>query len=113
MSNRSQTGVGITDRSIASLSGSSQLLMGQNSQRGALLIQNTGNANLGFAIASTTEPSQDGTITNGVVTAAIGSAGTYTLLPAGSYEPDGGFIPTGAIYVIGTASQSVAAFESN
>ena len=86
--------------------------MGQNSQRAALLIENTGNANCAFAIAPLTEPSADGTITNGTITASIGAAGSFTLFAGGSYEPQGGYIPCAAIYVIGTASQTVAAFES-
>ncbi len=107
MANKSQTGVGLKDASIASLTGSSQLLMHQNMQRGALLIMNVGNANIGIAFGPLTEDGSDG-----AATAAIGSGGTYTIAPNGSYEPDGGFIPCNAIWVIGTAGQAVSACES-
>ena len=108
MSNKSQTGIGITDRSIASLAAGSQLLMGQNAQRGALQIMNVGNANIAIAFAPLVEGAG-----NGTATAALNTAGSYTIVPTGSYEPDGGFMPMGAIYVIGTTGQPVSAFESS
>lgn len=107
MANKAATGVGLVDRSIASLGGSSQKLMSQNLQRGALMIQNVGNANVGFAFAAVTSDGTDGS-----ATAAIGSSGTYTLAPNGSFVADAGFIPLGAIYVIGTSGQPVTASES-
>ena len=108
MANKASTGIGITDRSISSLSGSSQKLMSQNLQRGAMVINNIGNANIGVLLAALSE---DGSDTTG--TAAIGSAGTYTIVPNGSWTMgDGGFIHLGAVYIIGTAGQPVSAFES-
>ena len=107
MANKASTGIGIRDKSIA-LSGSSQLLMAQNTDRAAMVIENIGNANIGIVLAPLTE---DGS--NGAGTAAIGTAGTYTIVPTGSWTMgDGGFIHLGAVYVIGTAAQPVSAFES-
>ena len=40
MANKASSNVGLVDRSIASLSGSSQLLMAENETRGALYIMN-------------------------------------------------------------------------
>ena len=97
MANKSSSNVGLVDKSIASLSGSSELLMAENETRGALLIMNTGTNNIGIAFAPL----------GGTATAAIGSAGTYTLVPGRAYEPDGGFVPSNAIYVIGTLGQPV------
>ena len=103
MANKSSTSVALIDKSISSLSGSSQLLMAENQTRGALHIMNTGTSNIGIAFATL----------GSTATAAIGGAGTYTLVPGGSYTAgDGGFIPVNAIYVIGTAGQPVAASET-
>ena len=103
MANKSSSNVGLIDKSISSLSGSSQLLMAENETRGALLIMNTGTNNIGIAFAPL----------GSTATAAIGSAGTYTIVPNGSYVGgDGGFIPTNAVYVIGTAGQPVTASET-
>jgi hypothetical protein len=89
-------GITPTDRTIASASGSSQQIMAANASRHQLIIQNIGNANCGV------NP------TGG--TAAIGSAGTLTLLPAGSYQPR---IPTlSAVTVICTAGQPIYAEEN-
>ncbi len=108
MANKASTGIGITDRSISSLSGSSQKLMSQNLQRGAMVIANVGNANIAIALAALSE---DGSDTAG--TAALNTAGSYTIVPNGSWTMgDGGFIHLGAVYVIGTAGQPVSAFES-
>ncbi|SRR6266567_2597131 len=89
-------GITPTDRTITSLSGSSQQLMAANAARHSLTVQNTGNANIGV------NP------TGG--TAVIGGAGTLTLAPLGSYTPA---IPTlSAVTVIGTAGQPAYANES-
>lgn len=95
------------DCSIASLSGSSQQILPANPNRTYLLICNTAasnNAGVNY--------------TGG--TAAIGGAGTYTLLPANvaqsckeyaagfSYLPPP---PSGAINVIGTAAQTLLCLE--
>ena len=103
MANKSSSNVGLIDKSISSLSGSSQLLMAENQTRGALHIMNIGTSNIGIAFAAL----------GGTATAAIGSGGTYTIVPGGSYTGgDGGFIATNAVYVIGTAGQPVTASET-
>ena len=103
LANKSQTGEYYVDSSIASLSGSSQLLLAEQPSRGALLIMNIGNANIGIAFAAP----------QATATAAIGSSGTFTLAPGVSFEPDGGVIPLNAVYVIGTAGQPVTCVYSN
>jgi hypothetical protein len=100
VANKGSSSVGLVDASISSLSGSSQLLIAENNTRTGLLIMNVGTDNIGIAFAP---------LGDGVATAAIGSAGTYTLVPGRAYEPDGGFVPSNAIYVIGTAGQPVTA----
>jgi hypothetical protein len=103
MANKSSSNVGLVDKSISSLSGSSQLLMAENETRGALYIMNTGLANIGVAFAPI----------GGTAAAALGAGGTYTIVPNGSLTAgDGGFIPTNAIYIIGTAGQPVTASET-
>jgi hypothetical protein len=99
LANKGSSSVGLVDASISSLSGSSQLLIAENNTRTGLLIMNVGTANIGIAFAPL----------GGTATAAIGSAGTYTLIPGRAYEPDGGFVPSNAIYIIGTAGQPVTA----
>lgn len=66
-------GATITDRSMVNGTTTSQAFIGANSSRHSLIIQNIGTANCGI------NP------TGG--TAAIGSAGTLTLVPNGSYQP--------------------------
>ena len=103
MANKSSSNVGLIDKSISSLSGSSQLLMAENETRGAVMIMNTGTDDIGIAFAPI----------GGTATAAIGSGGTYTIVPKGSYiGGDGGFVPVNAISVIGTAGQPVTASET-
>ena len=89
----------VSDKSITSLSGSSETLLAQNMQRSFLLIVNTGNANIGVNLAGGT--------------AAIGGTGTVTIVANGSliFE-DAGFIPGNAINVIGTAAQPVCCYEA-
>ena len=104
MANKASSNVGLVDKSISSLSGSSQLLMAENETRGALYIMNVGSSNIGIAFAP---------IGSTATAAAIGSSGTYTLVPNGSLTAgDGGFVPVNAIYVIGTAGQPVTASET-
>lgn len=91
-----QVGITPTDRTITSATGASQTVMAANAARHGLIIQNTGNANCGV------NP------TGG--TAAIGGAGTLTLLPGGSYQPR---IPTlSAVTAICTAAQPLYAEEN-
>lgn len=103
LANKSQSGVFLVDASIASLSGSSELLMAEHPSRGELIIQNAGSENIGVAFAAP----------GATATAAIGGAGTLTLFPGGVYTPAGGAIPLNAVYVIGTAGQPVAAYYAN
>jgi len=88
----------VNDKSIASLSGSSQVLLIANPDRRYLLIQNTGASNIGVNLAGST--------------AAIGGSGTITLFPGGSYEPASDFMPTNPVNVIGTAGQPVLCLEA-
>lgn len=89
-------GITPTDRTITSASGASEQIMAANSSRHSMTIQNTGTANCGV------NP------TGG--TAAIGGAGTLTLIPGGSYSPR---IPTlSAVTVICTAAQPIYANEN-
>lgn len=89
-------GITPTDRTITSASGASEQIMAANSSRHSLTVQNTGTANCGV------NP------TGG--TAAIGGAGTLTLIPGGSYSPR---IPTlSAVTVICTAAQPIYANEN-
>lgn len=84
-------GVTPVDRTITSASGSSQQIMPANGSRHSLTIVNTGNANCGV------NP------TGG--TAVIGGAGTFALVPTGSYTPR---VPTlSAVTVICTAGQPI------
>jgi hypothetical protein len=89
-------GITPTDRTITSASGASQQIMAANSSRHSLLIQNTGNANCGVNPIGGT--------------AAIGGAGTLTLLPNSSYSPR---IPTlSAITIICNAGQPIYGNEN-
>lgn len=84
-------GANVTDHTITSASGSSQQIMAANGSRHSLTIVNTGNANCGI------NP------TGG--TALIGGAGTFALVPTGSYTPR---VPTlSAVTVICTAGQPI------
>lgn len=89
-------GITPTDRTIASASGASQQVMPANAVRHSLNIINTGAANCGI------NP------TGG--TAALGGAGTLTLVPNGAYTPR---IPSlSAITAICTAGQPLYADEN-
>lgn len=92
----SPIGITPTDHTIVSASGASQQIMAANAARHSLTIINSGNANCGV------NP------TGG--TAAIGGAGTFTLIPGAIYNPR---IPTlSAVTVICTAAQPVYADEN-
>ena len=84
------------DASITSLSGSSQTALAKNGNRQFLLIENTGNANIGV------------NLTGG--TAAIAGTGTITIVANGSLLLDH-VIPQNAITVIGTTGQPVCVIE--
>lgn len=85
-----------TDRSIASLSGASEELMAANVNRKYLLIQNIAANAMGVNLVGGA--------------AAIGTAGTVTLLPGGSIELEG-YASTSQINIIGTATDDVTAYE--
>lgn len=90
------TGVTPTDRTITSATGASQTVMSANANRHSLTIVNSGTANCGI------NP------TGG--TAALGGAGTLTLVPNGAYTPR---IPSlSAITAICTAGQPLYADEN-
>lgn len=98
------TMAGLTNASIASLSGASEQLLAQGTSRGALLIQNIGDANIGIRFVPL---GGDRT----AYPAAIGTAATLTLYPGDTYEP-GRFVPINAIEVIGTSTKSVTCYYS-
>jgi hypothetical protein len=96
LSTANPIGITPTDHTITSASGSSQQVMPANSSRHSLTIVNTGNANCGV------NP------TGG--TAVIGGAGTFTLVPNGSYTPR---VPTlSAVTVICTSGQPIYADDN-
>jgi hypothetical protein len=86
----------VLDYSIVSLSGASQELLPQtaNLNRRFLMIQNTGNANIGVNLVGGT--------------AEIGGTGTFTLVPNGSITLSNGFCPSNKINIVGTSGQPVA-----
>lgn len=92
--------LGPKNRSIASMSGSSQLLMPANPDRRALTIQNCG-ANVLYVTWLAAVAAADA---SGVVEIAPGAAISASLL--------GEMVPKGAIYVIGTAGQPIYAEET-
>lgn len=105
MANKGQTSVGLKDVSIT-VSATWQRVAAEDSGRGALLLMNVGSNSMGIHFApmgnNNTAPTPTG----------IGSKGVYTLLANGSYEPDGGFIESNEIWVIGTASDNLTAHVS-
>lgn len=84
------------DASITSLSGSSETLLAQNGNRQFLLIENTGDADIGV------------NLTGG--TAAIGGTGTLTIVANGSLILDH-FVCQNEVTVIGTSGQPVCCYE--
>jgi hypothetical protein len=92
----SQTGLA-RDNSIASLSGASQQALALNGNRQFLAIENpVGNATVGV------------NVTGGAAT--LGGVGTLTLLPGGSLIFDR-WVPQNAVFVIGTATQTLTVIE--
>lgn len=89
-------GVSPVDKSITSLTGSSQTALAANPSRQFMVIVNTGSANIGV------------NLTGG--TAAIAGTGTITLVPDGSILFDT-TIPLLAVTVIGTSGQPVCILE--
>lgn len=89
-------GITYTDKTITSATGSSQTLAATNASRKSILIKNGAN--------------QTGVNILGG-TAAIGGAGTLTLLPYETLYLSGADCPVGAITVISTAAAYISAFE--
>lgn len=91
-------GVAYTDKTITSLAGSSEPLAAANAKRRVLVIQNTGNADIGvrWAVAGT---------------AAIGGAVTMTLAAGQPLTLSGAECPITEVTVIGTAGQPVFCVE--
>lgn len=85
------------DLSIAALTGTDQVAIALNGNRQFLLIENTGNANIGVNLTG--------------LTAAIAGTGTVTIVPGGSILLDH-VVPQNAIHVIGTAGQPVCVVEA-
>ena len=92
-------GGGLTwaDKTITSLTGSSQTLSAALATRKALLIQNTGASNVGVNLLGGT--------------AAVGGAGTLTLESLAIISLSGAECPVGAITVIGGAAQPLYCLE--
>lgn len=100
MSNKSQTSIGLLDSSIT-VSASWQRVCAEDYGRASLNLMNVGANNMGIYFAP---------IGNNGATPAptgIGSAGVYTIVPTGSFEPDGGWVPANEVWVIGTASDKL------
>lgn len=74
-----------------------QQVLKTSSTRGKLLLQNVGTHNMAFALL----PMSNNNVTP-TATATPGSSGGYVLLPNGSYEPDGGWIDGGELWIAGT-----------
>lgn len=85
-----------TNRSIANLIGASEQLMAPNANRRHLFIQNVAANSMGVNLAGGA--------------AAIGTAGTITLIAGASLEI-WNYPPVGAITIIGTANDDVTAYE--
>lgn len=104
MANKSQTTAGLRDVSVTVAATWTRVCAeDQGGTRSVLLMMNTGTHNMGIYFApignNNTTPTPVG----------IGTAGVYTMVPNGSYEPDGGFIPQNEVWVIGTASDVLTA----
>lgn len=109
MSNKSQTGLGLTDASVTfSASATWTQVAKEDAERGALLLMNVGGSNMGVFFAPlggiggvpNTAPS---------ISATTGTSGVYTLVSNGSYEPDGGFVPNNEVWAFGTSTQVLTA----
>ena|ERR1700679_1883938 len=88
----------LIDRGTSALTTSSIQLVPPNSARKYLVIQNVGTVNIGCSPGGT---------------AAIGSQGTITLVPNGSWSLEANFIFTGAVNCIAASSSGnvVTAWE--
>ena len=99
------------DKSIASLSGSSQQACAPNGNRQFLLIENTGTANVGVNFSGPNSGGSQTTTGIGNV-AAIAGAGTVTVVANGSLIFEGLAVPQNAVNIIGTAGQPVVVIEA-
>lgn len=105
LSNKSQSSVGWVDKSIT-VSASWQKVCDEDKggARGVLELMNVGTHNMGVCF-----PPLGNNGATPTFTATIGSAGVYTIVPTGSYEPTGGQIPSNEVWVFGTASDVLVA----
>jgi hypothetical protein len=101
LSNKSQTNASLKDYS-ATMTGSAVRVIVEDETRGALLMMNCAANDILIYFAPAGNNGTTPTIT-------AGAAGVYTLAKAagagqqgGSYEPDGGFVPTNEIWAKGT-----------
>lgn len=112
MSNKSQTGLGIVDKSVT-LTGSVQQVLKEDDSRGALLLMNCSAHDILIYFP---------TLGNGNVAPSsinAGAAGVFTLAAAasagkmgGSYEPDGGWVPTNELWCNGTGSDVLVCYTT-
>ena len=91
-------GVAYADKTLTSLTGSSQTMMAANAARKSLLIKN-GDTNAGVNLLGGT--------------ALIGGAGTITLQPYEGLFLKGADCPVGAITVIGTSTKYLSGYEGS
>lgn len=98
---------GLVNRSAA-LTGSSQTLANFNASRTYLLVHNPGANALWLRVDSA--PNQGATA--GQYPAAVAdAAGTIELVANATITWEGGFVPSAAVRVIGTAAQPVTCYE--
>lgn len=105
MANKSQTSVGWVDASIT-VSSSWQKVCSEDKggSRSVFELMNVGSHNMGVCF-----PPLGNNGATPSFTATLGSAGVYTIVPTGSYEPSGGQIPQNECWVFGTASDVLVA----
>lgn len=82
------------------------LIAARDPQRQAMVCQAVGANNMGLFISAYSAGSST------PVPTGIGSAGVIVLLPYGSYQPSGGWIFGGAVWVIGTSGDAMTCYFS-
>lgn len=82
----------VKDKSISNLGGTSIQLVAPNANRRYLLIENVGTVNIGISLQPTA--------------AALGSAGTFTLVPTGSLVFETNFVATNGFNVIAASGSN-------
>lgn len=97
------------DKSVLSLSGSSQLALGPNGNRQLLQIENAGTSNVAVNFSG---PATGGTGTDGVGNvAAIGGTGCLTIVPTASVIL-ARVVPQNPVNVIGASGQPIVIIEA-